>query len=293
MTRHWAGNSPNSCAPVAPTPFWPGSPTAADPATMTKTGPLAGKTIVVTRPRAQAGPLAAAIGEAGGEAVIFPLLEISPARDSGPLNAAIARLNDYRLAIFISPNAVDHAVPVILAHGAWPATLTPAAVGPGTVKALAAHGINGCLAPAERFDSEGLLALPALAGTVLAGRRVAIFRGDGGRELLAETLQQRGAQVDCITCYQRSGPTEDLEQLLKRWRQGQLAAITLSSSEALRHLLQGLDAEGLAYLQATPLFVPHPRIADVARQAGLTNIQLTAPADHGLLAGLCAYNWSA
>jgi uroporphyrinogen-III synthase len=260
---------------------------------MTRTGPLAGKTIVVTRPRAQAGALAAAIGEAGGEAVIFPLLEISPAIDPAPLNAVIARLSDYYLAIFISPNAVDHAVPAILAQGAWPATLTAAGVGPGTVKALAAHGITGCLAPTERFDSEGLLALPPLAATVVAGRRIAIFRGDGGRELLAETLQQRGARVDCITCYQRSGPTVDIEELLQRWRQGQLTAITLSSSEALRHLLQGLDAEGLAYLKATPLFVPHPRIAETARQAGLSRITLTEPADQGLLAGLCAYNWSA
>ena len=78
---------------------------------MNPTGPLAGKTIVVTRPRAQAGPLAAAIAAQGGQPLIFPLLEISPAADVQPLADAVARLADYSLAVFISPNAVDYALP--------------------------------------------------------------------------------------------------------------------------------------------------------------------------------------
>ncbi|MFY9721461.1 MAG: uroporphyrinogen-III synthase, partial [Azonexus sp.] len=76
---------------------------------MNPPGPLAGKSIVVTRARAQAGPLAAAIAAQGGEPLIFPLLEISPAADAQPLVAAVARLADYALAVFISPNAVDYA----------------------------------------------------------------------------------------------------------------------------------------------------------------------------------------
>jgi uroporphyrinogen-III synthase len=127
---------------------------------MSAGAPLAGKTIVVTRPRAQALPLAEAIGAAGGKPLFFPLLEISPAADPQPLRQAISCLADYTFAVFISPNAVDYAVPAILARGSWPESLTPAAVGPGTVKALAAFGIFGCIAPVERFDSEGLLALP-------------------------------------------------------------------------------------------------------------------------------------
>jgi uroporphyrinogen-III synthase len=170
---------------------------------MNPVGPLAGKTIVVTRPQAQAAPLAEAIAAAGGTPLVFPLLEISPAADPRPLAAAAERLADYALAVFISPNAVDYALPDLLAHGPWPAALTPAAVGQGTVKALAAHGIAGCVAPTERFDSEALLELPALAARQVAGKRVAIFRGDGGRELLADTLRQRGATVDCIPCYRR------------------------------------------------------------------------------------------
>ena len=229
---------------------------------MNPTGPLAGKTIVVTRPRAQAGPLAAAIAAQGGQPLIFPLLEIGPAADPQPLAAAVARLADYSLAVFISPNAVAYALPAILARGPWPAGLLPAAVGQGTVKALAAHGIAGCVAPRERFDSEALLDLPELAAGQVAGRRVAIFRGDGGRELLAETLRARGAEVDCITCYRRSGPAGGVAPLLAAWRAGKLDALTVSSSEGLRYLVDLLDAEGRALSAENPGFraaCPHRR----------------------------------
>ena len=260
---------------------------------MNPTGPLAGKTIVVTRPRAQAGPLGAAIAAQGGQPLIFPLLEISPAADAQPLANAVARLADYSLAVFISPNAVDYALPAILAQGPWPAGLQPAAVGQGTVKALAAHGIAGCVVPSERFDSEALLALPEMATERVAGRRIAIFRGDGGRELLAETLRVRGAAVDCVTCYRRSGPADGVTPLLAAWRAGRLDALTVSSSEGLRYLVDLLNAEGHAYLQKTPVFVPHARIAENARALGLSNIILTDAADAGILAGLGAYNWPA
>ncbi len=260
---------------------------------MSASGPLVGRTIVVTRPVAQAGALAEAIVAAGGQPLIFPLLEISPAADPQPLRNAVARLADYGLAIFISPNAVDHALPSILAHGPWPTALIPAAVGQGTVKALLAHGVAGCLAPRRQFDSEALLALPELAAEHIAGRRVAIFRGDGGRELLAETLRERGAEVDCIACYRRSGPSVSPAPLLSAWRAGRLDALTVSSSEGLRYLVDCLDAEGRGFLQITPLFVPHARIAENARALGLNKIILTEAADSGIMAGLGAYNWAA
>ncbi|MBS1140319.1 MAG: uroporphyrinogen-III synthase [Proteobacteria bacterium] len=256
-------------------------------------GPLVGRTIVVTRPQAQAAPLAEGIVAAGGRPLIFPLLEISPAADAQPLAATAQRLADYALAVFISPNAVEHALPALLANAPWPSTLRPAAVGQGTVRALAARGIEGCIAPTERFDSEALLALPELAAENMAGKRVAIFRGDGGRELLADTLRERGATVDCITCYHRSGPSAGLLPLMAAWRAGQLDALTVSSSEGLRYLVEQLDADGRAFLQKTPIFVPHARIADNARALGLSNIILTDAADAGILAGLVAYNWLA
>ncbi len=254
-------------------------------------GPLAGRTIVVTRPRAQADALAAAIRAAGGDPFIFPLLEIGPAPDPAPLAAAVDRLADYALAVFISPNAVDYSLPAILAGGPWPAGLTPAAVGQGTVRALAAHGVHGTVAPSERFDSEALLELPELQAGRVAGRRIAIFRGDGGRELLGDTLAARGATVDRIPCYTRSAPADGAAPLLARWREGRIDAFTVSSSEGLRYLVDMLDVDGRARLSVTPVFVPHARIAENAAALGLARVVLTGPADAGIIDGLCTYNW--
>ncbi|MBK7900306.1 MAG: uroporphyrinogen-III synthase [Azonexus sp.] len=258
---------------------------------MSPGGPLAGRTIVVTRPRDQAGPLVEAIAAAGGTPLLFPLLEISPPDDAAPLAAAVARRDEFRIAVFISPNAVTYALPALLAAGPWPAGLLPAAVGQGTVKALAAAGVEGCIAPRERFDSEALLALSALQAEGVAGRGVAIFRGDGGRELLADTLRERGARVECIPCYRRSPPAGGIDALREAWAAGALDAITVSSSEGLRHLVDLVGAEARRELEATPLFVPHARIAECARELGLERVVLTGPADVGILAGLCAYNW--
>ena len=143
------------------------------------------------------------------------------------------------------------------------------------------------------FTAASLLSLPELAPEKVRGKRIVIFRGDGGRELLADTLRERGAEVDCITCYRRSGPADGAAPLLAAWRAGQLAALTVSSSEGMRYLVDLLDAEGREFLQKTPVFVPHARIAENARALGLSNIILTDAADAGILAGLHAYNWSA
>ena len=87
---------------------------------------LQGKRILVTRPAAQAGKLAEMIGDLGGDPIRFPLLEIGPADDTLPLQRAVAQLDDYALAIFISPNAVIYSVPLILSRRPWPATLQAA-----------------------------------------------------------------------------------------------------------------------------------------------------------------------
>ncbi|QKS28093.1 MAG: uroporphyrinogen-III synthase [Candidatus Accumulibacter similis] len=251
---------------------------------------LDGRTIVVTRPRPQASQLAAWIGEQGGEALVFPLLEISAAADLAPLQAAIDRLDTYSLAIFISPNAVDHSLPAVLARRQWPPALRPAAIGPGTVTALAAYGIGEVLLPSDRFDSEALLALAGLQAAVVRQRRVLILRGDGGRELLADTLRERGAQVDAVACYRRHAPA-DAAPLQALWHAGRLDAIIISSSEGLRHLVGLLDEHCLACLRNTPVFVPHQRIAESARAFGLQQVIQSGPADAGIMAAVVAHDW--
>ena len=97
--------------------------------------------------------------------------------------------------------------------------------------------------------------------------------------------------MDLITCYHRQGPRHGVAPLQAAWRAGQLDAITVSSSEGLRYLWDLLDEAGRQQLRTTPVFVPHARIAENAKNIGLEKIILTPPADQGILEGLHAYNW--
>lgn len=250
---------------------------------MTSAHPLAGLKIVVTRPRDQAMQLAQRIQQAGGVALLFPLLDITAVQDASLLHEQISRLEKFDLAIFISPNAVHYGITAIRAAGRIPPGLRIATVGQGSAKALRESGIAQVLAPSERFDSEGLLALPELQH--IDGWRVMIFRGDGGRELLGDTLRERGATVEYAACYQRSKPQQDAGVLL----QEEPDAISVTSSEALGYLWQMLDRDAQSALRDTPLFVPHPRIAELARQQGWRRVLLCESGDDGLLASLTAW----
>ena len=244
---------------------------------------LRGLTIVVTRPRDQAAQLARRIEQEGGIPLLFPLLDIMAVQDTKTLFEQIARLGQFNLAIFISPNAVHHGIAAIRAVSAVPNSLKIATVGQGSAKALRELGIANVIAPTERFDSEGLLALSELQN--VAGWRVMIFRGDGGRELLGDTLKARGATVEYATCYQRSKPQQDAGVLLSAVPD----AITVTSSEALGYLWQMLNGSARAVLRDTPLFVPHARIAELASEQGWLQVHLTASGNDGLLSALITW----
>lgn len=251
-------------------------------------GPLADMGILVTRPRDLAAGLMQGIAQLGGIPVAFPAVDIAPPADAVTLRARIDALPDYRLAIFISPTAVAQALPAILQrHGAWPAATRIAAVGLGTARTLERLGVGPVLCAADGADSEHLLALPELAD--VAGARVLILRGEGGRDLLAQTLSQRGARVDHAECYRRLPPGADPVPLLARWRAGGIQAVTVTSAELLDNLFLALGHEGAALLRATPLFAPHPRIAEAARVRGVATAIATEPGDAGLLAGLAEW----
>ena len=245
--------------------------------------PLAGLKIAVTRPRDQAAQLARRIEQAGGIPLLFPLLDIAAAQDSQTLHEQISRLARFDLAIFISPNAVQYGMAEIRTMGDLPTALRIATVGQGSAKALRELGIAGVIAPAERFDSEGLLALPELQN--VAGWRVLIFRGDGGRELLGDTLRARGATVEYAACYRRSKPQQDVAVLLDAAPD----ALTVTSSEALDHLWQMLGNAQRDSVCGLPLFVPHKRIAELAQRQGWRQVRLTEAGDDGLLSALIAW----
>lgn len=247
---------------------------------MTESLPLSGLRIAVTRPQAQADALAHDIAKLGGHAIRFPLLEISPAADPVALQTLLARLPQFQIAIFISPNAVHYGLQAVRAAGQKLSAQLIAAVGNGTAQALQAQGIKQVLAPLRRADSEALLELPALQQ--VSGKNILIFRGDQGRELLGDTLRVRGARVEYAGCYQRGKPQHPLSLLLD----SQPDILTISSSEALDNLWQMATASEREKLQALPLFVLHERIALAARELGWHNITVTAGGDAGTVAAL-------
>ncbi len=250
---------------------------------MTAALPLAGLRIAVTRPREQAGALAQAITDAGGQPILFPLLEIGPPPDAAPLQAVAARRASLNLAIFISPTAVHYGMPALLAAGPLPRGLRIAAVGQGSAAALRKLGVRDVLAPADQFDSEHLLALPELQQ--VRGWRIAIFRGENGRELLGDTLRARGADIEYVACYRRTRPQQGIGALLA----ARPEVLTVTSSEALGYLWEMADAAGRAQLVALPLFAPHERIAAAARALGWRDALATAGGEAGLLGGLIAW----
>ena len=254
--------------------------------------------VVITRPLAQAPPLAARVAATGRRVELLPLLEIHPLADTAALVAALQDLSCYAMVAFVSPNAIDAA----FAHIArWPAGVKLAVLGAGSRLALAAHGITPANATivspfdGAHSDSEHLLATLDLAA--LRGQRVLIVRGDSGRELLADGLRAAGALVTQVTAYRRSVPvlTPDLGATLLRLLARDHHWI-VTSSEALRGLLLLLteldgasgaaDGGAVVRLQQQHLIVPHARIAQTATELGCMRLTLAGSGDELLLAAL-------
>lgn len=244
--------------------------------------PLAGRRIVLTRPAGQNEPLAERIVELGGEPILYPVLTIGEVVDPQQLAEATAQLERYDLAVFVSPNAVERALDYILARRAWPADLPAATVGPGSAAALRQRGVRNVITPTRRFDSEHLL---ELLPTDMTGRHVVVFRGQDGRPLLGETLRARGASVDFVPCYTRMRPVPDPAA----WGDAPVDAVVVTSSEGFRNLHAMLDESDRKRLAGTQIFVPHARIADVARSFGFERLTVTPPGDDGLLSALAGF----
>jgi uroporphyrinogen-III synthase len=253
--------------------------------------PLTGRTIVVTRPRDQAAGLCDGIAAAGGIPFPFPLLQIEALPDDPEFLAALAEIDRANLAIFISPNAVAYGLPAVCRQRDWPAALALAAVGQGTASALQARGFSRVIVPKLSFDSAALLACEELSAAQIGGKIVLLFKGVGGRDLLASELSARGARVLAAPCYRRLPPEQDFSRLEALYLAGQLDGMVLSSSEAVRHLAALLPETHRALLERTPMFCPHARIGEAAAAIGCRKICLTAAGDPGILAALSEYNW--
>lgn len=248
--------------------------------------------VVITRPLAQAAPLARRVAALGRAAVVFPLLEIHPLADPARLQAALQELSAYAMVAFVSPNAVDAA---FAALPGWPGQVAIAVMGEGSRGALARHGVTpDCVTiisplDPQRTDSHTLL--QALDLAALRGKRVLIVRGESGRELLGDALRAAGVQVRQVAAYRRAAPVLDEagRLQLRRLLESQNDWL-VTSSEAVRILMQMVQqiagAAGVAKMQQQKIIVPHARIAETAQMLGFRDIIRTGSGDEQLLAAL-------
>lgn len=259
---------------------------------------LAGRRVLVTRPAGQAGALLEAIAEAGATALHRPLLAIEPLdaeQDAERLQQARQRvlaLDGYRRVIFISGNAVSYGLELIETY--WPqlpVDIEWYGIGAGTCRQLRQHQVP-VADPVEcgAMNSEALLQRPELQQ--LADERVLIVRGVGGRETLAATLRQRGAEVAYLECYHRVAAPAPVGGI-GQWLVAQdIDTVCLSSGEGLQNFSDWLaqDAgerpEVAARLRRQlRLVVPGDRVAELAKQWGFSQVQ---PADNASDAAMLA-----
>lgn len=249
---------------------------------------LTGLNVLVTRPEHQSAFLAEGIRAMGGNPILLPVLEITDIADLKPLNHIINCLDTFDWAIFVSPNAVNKAMPLITRQRVLPPHLKIAAVGKGSADTLKQYGVSEVLIPEGHSDSEALLKCEELQQ--MTGQHVVIFRGNGGRQLLGDTLTQRGARLEYAECYLRKKPDIDTAPLLAAWSQGKIHAVIITSSEGLHNLFDIIGKLGQQLLKLTPVFTVHERIAQTAKELGLEKIiKASSAGDEGLLESLQTY----
>ena len=246
---------------------------------------LTGVGVLVTRPEHQAHHLCHLIEAEGGTAVRYPALVIRPRPDRAAVRAAVGPADRYDLAVFVSANAVRFGAELLGGRRDLPI----AAIGQATAAALNAAGYRVSLMPEEGADSESLLALPQLAD--LAGQRVLIVRGPGGRELLHEAMAARGAQVQYAEVYTREAAYPSLErkaEIEALWRQGGIRAYTATSVEILEALVGIVTPRCRELMHSTALVTGARRVADAAIRLGLGSplVLADSPEDAALVRAL-------
>ena len=255
--------------------------------------PLHGRRVVVTRARAQASGLAAALRGLGAEVVELPAIRIEPRIEAPEVRAAIESIRDYALVCLTSPNGAHLLFEALAANRSAGrsegapggdaralAGATVAAIGAGTARALASHGIVADVVP-ERFVAEELV--EALADVEVEGRRVLIARAAEARDVLPEALRERGAEVDVVALYETVREEPDAESV----EAAQAADyVTFTSSSTVRNLVEAL---GDRFPASARIVSIGPVTSEAARAAGLTvDVEAERHDIDGLLAALLA-----
>jgi uroporphyrinogen III methyltransferase / synthase len=198
------------------------------------TRPLAGRRILVTRPRAQAPALVERLEAAGASVLAVPTIAIEPPESWVPLDRALDRLGDYRWAVFTSANGVLMVRQRLAERGVSPTALSGlriAAIGPATAEALRACGLGPDVVP-EEYIAEGLAA--RLRALIRAGDRVLLPRAAETRDVLVRELGAMGARVEEVAAY-RTGPAAGASELRAALAEGGVDMVTFTSSSAVRY----------------------------------------------------------
>ena len=222
------------------------------------TFPLKNKWVVITRPKHQAENLRFKLESAGANVILFPLLEIAPPNDLDSAKQQLESLADYDLVIFISPNAVDECFRWV--DSSRLNNTAVASVGAKTTCKLNELGVEVDTSPQSVFNSESLLALPAVKG-LGSNKKVAILRGEDGRDLIKQKLEQQGCKVTHIDLYKRICPQTSLKTLQNLSLKNQLDIILITSGTSIKNLfsLQKYNNSD-AWLNETSLIVGSERI---------------------------------
>ena len=224
-------------------------------------GGLAGCGVLITRPEHQSKELAAAVEAAGGNAFHFPAIDII-GRDILDIGREFAALNTPHIVIFVSSNAVAYGLPVVKGI-----ETKIAAVGPATCASIEALHVAVDISATDGFDSENLLNHASLQA--VEGKNIIIMRGQRGRELLGDTLRERGAKVDYLCVYNRipHEPTlADLEDLESALNQQRIQFVTVLSAETVEYLVQILPPQSLSLLRKSTLVAPSARVLQTASE---------------------------
>jgi len=263
--------------------------------------PLHGKRVVVTRARAQASGLAATLRGLGAEVVELPAIRIEPLIETDEVRGAVERIGNYVLICVTSPNGAHLLFEALSAAGldaralgrpekqqvgqvrsdaATQTGTVVAAIGPGTARTLAAHGISADIVP-ERFVAESLV--EALDQVDVAGKRVLVARAAEARDVLPDALRGLGAEVDVVAVYEtvREEPSAEAIEAAQS-----ADYVTFTSSSTVRNLTEAL---GERFPKDARIASIGPVTSGTAHEAGLTvHIEAERHDIDGLVAALLA-----
>ncbi|PWW02603.1 uroporphyrinogen-III synthase [Mangrovibacter plantisponsor] len=239
--------------------------------------------ILVTRPSPDGEALVSRLRALGREAWHFPLIEFARGNALSQLPALLGELAQGDLLFAVSRHAVQFAQAELAATRlSWPGHIQAFAVGRTT--ALALHTVSRLPIsyPRDRETSETLLQLPELQN--VAGKRALILRGNGGRELLTDTLSERGAAVTVCECYQRQPCQYDGLEEAWRWQNRGIRILVVTSGEMLTQLTNTIpELYRTNWLFRCRLVVVSERLAQVARELGWEEITVAENADNDAL----------